>query len=184
LDTGRHDFGYLGLNKTLQRVTVRCEQALASSQTVGLKYAVDGGSFVTATGTIGSGEASKTWTISTNAATVKGTDFELQLLITGSDSGTKIISVTAEATGSEDRLEWVLLLDLSDNNLQQGQATLDGLKALKTNHNDVEFADPWTVLTHTAAETFDVTVEDVILPHSLPGGTPTATVLLRSAGTV
>ena len=184
LDTGRHDFGYLGLQKTLQSVTIRCEQNLASSQTVGLKYAVDGGSFATATGTISSGESSKTWTISTNASTVRGVDFELQLLITGSNSGTKIISVTAEATGSEDRVEWVLQLDLSDNNIQQGQATLDGLKALKTNHAVVKFTDPWTVLGHTAAETFDVTVEDVILPHSLPGGTPKATVLLRSAGTV
>ena len=71
-----------------------------------------------------------------------------------------------------------------DGNQNIGQVTLDGLKALKTNHAVVKFTDPWTVLEHTAAETFDVTVEDVILPHALPGGTPRATVLLRSAGTV
>lgn len=186
LTTGRHDFGYLGLLKTLTKVTVSCEDALAASETVGLAYSVDGGSFTTAAGTMVATNTTKTWTISSSSSTVRGVEFELKLLLKAntSTSSPKVMSVTAEAVGSEDRIEWVLALDLSDNNEQHGQVTLDGLKALKTAHAVVSFTDPWQVLDHTAAETFDVTVEEVNLPMTEPGAYPQAVVRLRGVATV
>ena len=186
LTTGRYDFGYLGLNKTLTKVTVACEEALAASDEVGIAYAVDGGSFTTLAGTMGAGETTKTWTVSTNASTVRGVDFEfnLRILAGSSASSPKVVSVTAEAVGSESRLEWVLRLDTGDWNEQSGQATVDGLKTLKTGHDVVEFVDPWQVLATTADETFDVTVEEAYLPDVKAGSDRVATVRLRTVATV
>ena len=186
LTTGRHDFGYLGLVKTLTKVTVSCEDALATSETVGLAYAVDGGSFTTASGTMVATETTKTWVISSNSATVRGVEFELKLTIKANTTAAspKVMSVTAEAVGSEDRVEWILALDLSDNTEQHGQPILDGLKTLKTNHTVVQFTDPWQVLDHTSAETFDVTVEEVNLPMTQPGAYPQAVIRLRGVATV
>jgi len=186
LTTGRHDFGYLGLLKTLTKVTVSCESALAASETVGLAYSVDGGSFTSATGTMSAGATTKTWTISSSSSTVRGIEFEFKLLLKANTSASspKVMSITAEAVGSEDRIEWILALDLSDNNEQHGQVTLDGLKTLKTNHTVVSLTDPWQVLDHTAAETFDVTVEEVNLPMTQPGAYPQAVIRLRGVATV
>jgi hypothetical protein len=186
LTTGRYDFGYLGLVKTLTKVTVSCEDALATDETVGLAYAVDGGSFTSASGTMVATDTTKTWIISSSSATVRGVEFELKLTVKANTSASspKILSLTAEAVGSEDRLEWVLVLDLSDNNEQHGQVTLDGLKTLKAAHTVVSFTDPWQVLDHTSAESFDVTVEEVNLPQTEPGAYPQAVVRLRAVATV
>ena len=187
LTTGRHDFGYLGLNKILTRVTVTCESALATGETVGLAYSVDGGSYTTASGTMSAGETAKTWTISTSSTTVRGIEFELKLLPTANTSASapKIVAVTAEAIGSESRLEWVMQIDVSDNNEQHGQSIIDGLKTLKTGHQVVSFTDPWNVLDYTAPETFDVTVEECNIPDTrAPGGNPMALIRLRAVETV
>ena len=132
------------------------------------------------------GETTKTWTVSTNASTVRGVDFEfnLRILAGSSASSPKVVSVTAEAVGSESRLEWVLRLDTGDWNEQSGQATVDGLKTLKTGHDVVEFVDPWQVLATTADETFDVTVEEAYLPDVKAGSDRVATVRLRTVATV
>lgn len=186
LTTGRHDFGYLGLNKVLTTVRVTCEAALAAGETVGLAYAVDGGSFATVSGTMVAGETTKQWTVSSSSTTVRGVEFELKLLPKANTtaSSPKIVGVTAEAIGSESRLEWVIQLDVSDNNEQHGQTIVDGLKALKTSHDVIEFSDPWNVLDHTAAETFDVTVEECNLPTAKAGADPMAVVRLRAVETV
>jgi hypothetical protein len=187
VDLGRYDFRYLGLKKNLTTVTVVCETALGSSDSVGLKYAVDGGSFSTATGTMGSGDTTKTWTISSNSSTVRGYDFELQLTMAAgaTTSSPKVVSVTAEAEGSEDRIEWVLSLDLTDNMLNQAQVVMDGLNTLKTNHATVQFSDPWNQPETDAADTYDVDVLDVVLPVAQPeGDTARAIVKLRTSGTV
>lgn len=186
LTTGRHDFGYLGLNKILTVVRVACESALAASETVGLAYAVDGGSFTTASGTMVATEATKAWTISTSSTTVRGVEFELKLLpkANTSASSPKIVTVTAEAIGSESRLEWVLLLDVGDTNEQRGLDTLQGLRTLKTSHDVVSFTDPWQVAASEADETFDVTVEEVNLPDEKAGSEQVAAVRLRAVVTV
>lgn len=186
LTTGRYDFGYLGLNKTLAKVTVTVEDPLATSETVGVEYSVDGATFVALTGTMVATETTKTWIVSNKTTTVRGIDveFKVKLKANTTASSPKVISLTAEAVGSESRLEWILLLDVSDNNEQHGHVTVDGLKALKTSHAVVEFGDPWQVLPHVATETFDVTVEEVNLPDIMPGADPVAVVRLRAVATV
>ncbi|MFC1740186.1 hypothetical protein ACFL0N_01745 [Pseudomonadota bacterium] len=186
LTTGRHDFGYLGLYKILTRITVTCESALAAFESVGVAYSVDGGSFTTLGSSLTTGETAKTWAVSSSSTTARGVEFEIKVLPTaaGGSSSPKIVGVTAEAIGSESRLEWVMQIDVSDNNEQHGQTIVDGLKALKTAHNVVEFSDPWNVLDHTAAETFDVTVEECNIPTENAGGDPMAVVRLRAVETV
>jgi len=185
LDTGRYDFGYLGLNKILTSVTVTTE-GNAGSDTVQVAYSVDGGSFTTLSGSLTGANSRKTWTVSSNATTVKGIDFEFRITTTpaASTSCVKVVQLVAQCIGAESRIEWTIPIDLSDNNRQHGNAVLQGLKALKTTPVVQELTDPWQSLSYDSPETFDVTVEEVRTPMEHPGGERYAVVRLRSVGTV
>jgi len=185
---GRYDFGYLGLDKTLTKITVTLDEVLATGETVYPGYKIDDGTLVHfSTSPMIAGQFTKSWVVSTDSLTARGQWFELYAHLAKTAIGAttpKVTSFTAEAVGSESRLEWILLLDVSDNNEQHGHVTVDGLKALKTAHAVVEFGDPWQVLPHVATEMFDVTVEEVNLPDIMPGADPVAVVRLRAVETV
>ena len=186
LRTGRYDFGYLGLNKILTKVTITAEQPLGAGDVVNLEYSTDGDTFYPIAGSMVTGETSKTWHASTSAETISGVDFEFRIGMTAgtSSSDIKIVSVVAEAIGAESRIEWILAVDVSTNNVQNGQVVLEGLKALKESPTVNEFVDPWQQLDWEPPEQFDVTVEDVSTPFEQPGGKRFAVVKLRATETV
>jgi hypothetical protein len=168
LRTGLFDFGYLGLNKILTRVTATLEEPLTDPDAVTLGYAVDGGSFTDLSPAMDNADGNNlTWPVSTNASTIRGVEFELRVKIDGASSARtpKIVALDAEAMGAEDRLEWTLVVDVASSSTQTGTAVLDSLHTLKTTHNVVQFQDPWLNRAHQGTDDFDVQVIDVTLPR-------------------
>jgi len=186
LSTGRYHHGYLGLNKALTKVTVNTETALGSGDSIGLEYSLDGGSYVAVSGTMGSGETSHTWIVSSSSSTVRGVEVEYKLKVTSGSSATspKVVSLTSESVGSEDRLEWVMAVDVGESQVQDGRTVLAALNSLKTDHDVVEFTDPWQKADTDSPDTFDVTVEEVQLPAEQDDGLPVAVVRVRAVSTV
>lgn len=186
LRTGRYDFGYLGMQKILTKLTVTVEEPLGAGDSVNIAYSTDGATFTGLSGSMVEGEASKTWLTSTSATTITGVDFEFRLSLTAGDEDQtpKIVSLVTEAVGAESRLEWIVPIDVSTNNLQDGQSILEGLKALKDTPQVVELVDPWQQLPFEAPEQFDVTVEDLSTPFEQPGGKRYAVAKLRAVETI
>ena len=174
--TGRFDFGYPGIPKILQEVTVVTEPLADANMTVALDFSWDGSNFQSAIGSHSGLEAfSKTWTISDNSTSYAGHDFELKLFLNTTGNSSPIIrSVTAVATSAAKRPEWILELDASDltgavaGNVNPSYLTLSDLKTLATNNTIVQFSDPWFTRDVDGDETIDVVVEDVILPDVNP----------------
>jgi len=187
LDTGRYDFGYLGLPKTLTKVTVALAEPLVSGQKVVAAYSVDGASFVTigADTDMGVGESRHMWVVSDSSnGTVRGQDFEFRLSVTATSSASpKVVALTVEAVGSDDRIEWLLRPDVGWSNVANPDVTLAALRKLKTDHAVVSFSDPWQVSPSAAAETFDVVVREAYLPAT-DGGEAAAVVRLWAVGTL
>jgi hypothetical protein len=95
-----------------------------------------------------------------------------------------VIQIVAEAIGAESRIEWVLPIDVSTNNMQNGNVVLDAVKTMKAAGSVIELSDPWQQLEHEAAETFDVTIEELSTPMEQGGGKRYAVARLRASATV
>ena len=187
LDTGRFDFGYYGLPKTLTRLTVTLDSPLVSGQKVQLAYSVDGAAFVDvgADTDMAAGETRHMWTVSDSThGTVRGQDFELRIKVTATASASpKVVGVTAEAIGSDDRIEWLLRPDVGWSNVNTPDVTLAALVALKKDAAVVKFSDPWLVAATDSADTFDVVVLEAYLPPT-DGGEAAGTLRLGLVGTL
>lgn len=186
LHSGRFDFGYLGLQKAMTKVTVVCEDALETNDAISVAVAVEGGSFTSLSGSMGSGDVKKTWPVSTSSTTFAGVTFEIRVTMTAGavTQNPKIISIDAEAIGVESRLEWTMAIDVTDGNTQHGQTIIDTLETLRTNKLVVAFSNPFDDLETTAAVSYDATVEDLTMPVSNPGSDDYAIVRVRATQTV
>lgn len=185
LDTGRYDYGYLGLQKIFTRAILETESD-AGDDTVQLAISVDGGSFTTLSGSLTGSNSVKEWSLSDSTTTRSGYSAEFRIITTpnASSSCVKVVQLVSEAIGVESRIRWLFAVDVSDNNMQNGQVILDSLKALKTSPSVVSFTDPWQSTEYEDPDSFDVTVEEVSTPVAMPGGNLYAVVELRSVDTV
>ncbi len=186
LDSGRFDFGYKGLRKMMTKVTIVCETALVASDVVNVAVAVDGGSFTNLSGSMSSGDVTKTFVVATTSTNFEGFSFEIRVRITAGSTAAspKIISIDSEAIGVESRLEWVMAVDVSDNNEQNGQVVLTGLETLRTAKAPVTFTNPWDDDVYATADTHTVTVEEVTFPQENAGGDDYVVVRVRATQTV
>lgn len=188
LDSGIHDFQYPGLDKTLLDVTVETDP-LPANTSVQVAISVDGGSFTTLSGTHNTDNATSfTFTASSSSTTVRGKTFEIRLILSTTDKTTTptVRGVSARATGSAHRIEWVLEVDAGDVGEQSSSALIDALETLVTNRDVVSFVDPWQNPDHEAGDTYDVTVEEVVVPeeYTEESGEVSATVRLRAVSLV
>ncbi len=173
LDSGRFDFGYKGLRKMMTKVTVVAESVFAASDTLTVNVAVDGGTFTALSGSMTSGDTTKTFVVATTSTNFEGFSFEIRLTLTAgaSSQNPKIISVDSEAIGVESRLEWIMAVDVTDGNHQQGQTVLTGLGTLRTNKAPVLFTNPFdNADQYASADSHTVTIEDVTSPQENAGG--------------
>lgn len=168
IDLGKIDFDYPGLAKILLDITVVTDP-LPANTTIQTAVSVDGGSFTNI------GAASSTdnqtkhkWTVSTNASTVTGVEFELRLLLasTSTSASPTVREVSARATGADHVLEVVMELDVSQDIGRQGRQTLiSGLNTLGEAGDVVSFTDNFQVEEGATGTAYDVTVEEVITPE-------------------
>lgn len=184
LEHGSIDFQYPGMDKILLDVTVDTDPLPAGTQ-VTVAVAADEGTFTTLSGTHSTdGETTHTFVASTNSATISGKTFRIRVMpdTTDFDETPTVRRVSARATGAAHRLEWVLQIDAGDVGSQDSASLIDALNTLAASGTVVQFSDPWQNPDHESADTFDVTVEEVITPESKDdeSGQPTATVRLRA----
>lgn len=167
VSTGIHDYGYLGLPKMIHTVTVNTESVLVSSDKVEVGYSVDGGSTTYLANDFATGKASHQWTVSTNSASVIGTEIEwhLRLTTTSTSVAAKVVSLASDASGAKSRIEFIVLADLGQSSVVDGGIVLTALNALKTSHSTVQWSDPFQVREHESPETFDVRVLEVVGPE-------------------
>ena len=186
LDSGRFDFGYKGLQKMMTKVTVVCETALVSGDGISVAVAVDGGAFTTLSGSMSSGDVTKTFIVATTSTNFSGFSFEIRVLVTaGSTAATpKIISIDSEAIGVESRLEWIMAVDVTDREQVVGQTVLTGLETLRTAKAPITFTNPFDDDVYAAAEGHTVTVEEVTFPQENDGGDDYVVVRVRATQTV
>ncbi len=186
LDSGRYDFAYKGLRKMMTKVTVVCETALVSSDAITVSVAVDGGSFTALSGSMSSGDVTKTFIVATTSTNFEGFSFEIRVLVTaGSTAATpKIISIDSEAIGVESRLEWIMAVDVTDRELVVGQTVLAGLETLRTAKAPVAFTNPFDDDVYATADSHTVTIEEVTFPQENAGGDDYVVVRVRATQTV
>ncbi len=186
LDSGRFDFGYKGLRKMMTKVTVVCESALAASDSITVSVAVDGGSFTALSGSMGSGDVTKTFIVATTSTNFEGFSFEIRLTSSpGATSSTPtIISVDSEAIGVESRLEWVMAVDVTDREQVVGQTVLTGLETLRTAKAPIAFTNPFDDDVYATADSHTVTIEEVTFPQENAGGDDYVVVRVRATQTV
>ena len=186
LDSGRFDFGYKGLRKMMTKVTIVCEAALVSGDAISVSVAVDGGSFTALSGSMSSGEVTETFAVATTSTNFEGFSFEIRVLVTAGSTAAspKIISIDSEAIGVESRLEWIMAVDVTDNNRQQGQTVLTGLETLRTAKAPVAFTNPFDDDVYATADSHTVTIEDVTFPQENAGGDDYVVVRVRATQTV
>ena len=155
LDSGRYDFGYPGILKALMTVTVVTEP-LPAATSVSLAYSADGGSFTTLASTTEvdrvhdlDSATSFTWTVSTAAAPVTGTDFELRLILatTNTANTPTIRSVTARAVGVERIRTHTIEVDTLTRNFAEGATegseVLANLKTINEYNGLVKLEHAW-----------------------------------------
>ena len=192
LNTGRFDFGYLGIDKTLLTVTVVTDP-LAAGTSVTLKYSVNGGAFTSVTGTHETDNAtSYTWTVSSSSASVSGEDFELQLaLATTVTTATPVVrSVTARATGAVKQRSWILELDGgtfgagSDGESPRSSDSLADFRTWAQTAGVVKFTNVWDVEAWDSGTDYEVIVEAAELVEAEAEEEPVIQVQLREAGYV
>ncbi len=186
LDSGRYDFGYKGLRKMMTKVTVVCETALVASDAITVAVAVDGGTFTALSGSMSSGDVTKTFIVATTSTNFEGFSFEIRVLVTAGSSAAspKIISIDSEAIGVESRLEWIMAVDVTDNNKQVGQTVLTGLETLRTNKAPITFNNPFDDDEYATADSHTATLEDVTFPQENAGGDDYVVVRVRATQTV
>ncbi len=186
LDSGRFDFGYKGLRKMMTKVTIVCETALPTGAVVNVAVAVDGGSFTTLAGTLAATEVTETFIVATTSTNFEGFSFEIRVVMSAGATANvpKIISIDAEAIGVESRLEWIMAVDVTDNNKQQGQTVLTGLETLRTAKAPVAFTNPFDDDVYATADSHTVTIEEVTFPQENAGGDDYVVVRVRATQTV
>lgn len=161
------DFDYPGTPKTLLDVTVITDP-LPAGTSVSAKVSVDGDTYVALSGTHSTtGDTKHTFAASTSTTSLVGDIFQIRLELDTTDTAeTPVLrQVSARATGAAHTLEWVLAVDTGAVGSQAPHAILDDLRALVENRAVVSFVDPWQNRTEDGGDTFDVTVEDLILPE-------------------
>lgn len=103
ITTGRHDFGYKGIDKCFLDISIVTDP-LPANTSVTAKYSVEGATLVALTGTHDTDNAtSYTWTISSPTTAVVGQDIEFQFVLasTSSTATPTVRSFTARAIGAE-----------------------------------------------------------------------------------
>jgi hypothetical protein len=186
LSTGLHDYGYLGLEKLVHTVTVATEDVLAATDKVEVGYSVDGGSITYLANDFAAATASHLWTVSTNSASVIGTEIEwhLRQTTTAESVCAKVVSLSSDVSGAKSRIEFTVAVDLGESSTTNGDTVLTALKTLKTTHAVVQWTDPFQVDQYTAEETYDVRVMDVSTPEYAPSGFTSAIVRFQTVGVV
>lgn len=160
LSSGRHDMEYPGLRKRLLDVTVVTDP-LPANTSVGMTVIVDGAAAVTLTGTHSTDTARRyTWSAASSSADIVGYQLELRptLATTDSDDAPVVRELIATAAAAAHRLEWVMLIDCSGLSWEE----IDNLNALAG--SIVTFTDPFQNRETDTADSFVVTVQDVITP--------------------
>ena len=186
IDSGRFDFGYKGLRKIMTKVTVVAESAFAASDTLTVNVAVDGGTFTALSGSMTSGDTTKTFIVATTSTNFQGFTFEIRLTITAGATSQepKIISIDSEAIGVESRLEWIMAVDVTDREQVVGQTVLTGLETLRTAKAPIAFTNPFDDDVYAAADSHTVTIEEVTFPQENAGGDDYVVVRVRATQTV
>ena len=189
LSTGLHDYRYLGLPKLIHTVTINTESVLAASDKVEVGYSLDGGSITYLANDFAAATASHQWTVSTNSASVKGTEIEwhIKQTTTSTSVAAKVVSLASDVSGAKSRIEFLVAVDLGQSTVNDGSLVATALAAFKTSHAVVKWSDPFDVEEHDDDETFDVRVLDVRL-QEIEGGEgpkhPWAFVRMQTVGVV
>ena len=192
LETGRFDFGYLGVDKTLLTVTAVTDP-LEAGVSVTLKYSVNGGAFTEVTGTHDTdGATSYTWTVSSSSASVTGEEFEFQLALatTGSGKTPVVRSLTARATGAAKQRSWVLELDGgtfaagSDGVSPRSADSLTDFRVWAERSGVVKFTNVWDAEEWDSGTDYEVIVEAAELVEAEAEEDPVIQVRLREVGYV
>ena len=197
LDSGRFDFGYMGVDKVLLDVKVVTDP-LPAGASVLLRYSVEGGAFTAVSGTHNTtGATAYTWTVSSSAASVVGSDFELRLVLgnggTGAATATtspSIRSVTARAIAAEKQRSWVLELDAGSfvsgrgGYADRSADALASFRAWAEAQGVVKFSNPWDGEEWDSSTDYEVVVEQALLVPADPEGEPFLQVQLREAAYV
>ena len=167
--SGRFDFGYQGIDKTLLDVTVVTEP-LTAGTSLACAVSVEGGTATTLTGTFDEdGDTSYTWVASTPDDPLVGRDFEIHLTpkTTAAANTPTIRSITARAIGAERQRVWGLELDAgtwlasSEGAAPRSSQILADLKAVGEYKGLVLFSNPWDVEEHEPPVEYTVTVVDL-----------------------
>jgi hypothetical protein len=176
LDSGRWDFGYKGILKTLLDVRVQTAP-LPANTAVTMSVSADGDTFTSLSGTHNTaGATTYRWAASSYTSSLTGYGFELRigLSTTASASTPTVRSITARAISANKRRVWQLLLDPST--FVGGQAgaaprsadTLTDLRAVATTAGVALFTNPWDGEAWDTPSTHSVTVGDVMLTRAEP----------------
>ena len=164
LATGRHDFDYHGLQKRLIEVAAITDP-LAAGTSVEMGVSVDGGAVQALTGAHdGDGSRRFSW-----AADLVGYEFELEVTgaTTDDDESPIIRGLAASVTGAAHRVEWVLGVDCSD----MSHKMIDDLQSLVAG-SVITFTDPWQNRESDPPDTFQVVVQELLMPEIRDGDTP------------
>ena len=189
LESGRFDFGYLGITKILLQVRIVTDP-LPANTAITLKQAANGGTFTTVTGTHDTdGATSYTWTVSNSTASVTGEDFELQfgLSSTVKTSTPTIRSVTTRVIAAQKQREWFVSIDAGtritgeEGRSPRSANVLADMRTLAEISEIVKFTNPWDGEEHTAPVDYDVVVEQVQLVEAEPDGEPEVRFKLRES---
>ena len=176
--SGRFDFDFPGLQKTLYRVTAVTDP-LAAGCSLTLSISTDGATAVTVPETYDTDDdTSYTWTVSDSDAQVTGYDFELVLGMasTSSASTPTVRELFTEAGPAQKRRGFELDLDVTSAQTVRGAAgpalLSQLIEAAEYSGGIVRLYDPWGSGDYEAADEYDVMVE------VLAGGGDTASVRL------
>lgn len=170
IDSGRFDFGFPGITKSLLEVTVITEP-LAASTYVQLQHSADGGTFVTEDDLHETeGDTKFTWTVSDDLTTVAGDDFELKLCLSGTASATPVIrQVVARAVGLQRQRVWRLEVDsLTVQGAGGGTDfrsadVVGALTSILESNRIVKFTNPWEGEQWDTPREFNVFIQAAII---------------------
>lgn len=169
IDLGKHDWDYPGLPKILLDITVITDP-LPANTSIQAAVAVDGGAFTNiGAASTTDGETKHEWTVSSSAgSTLSGNEFELRLILasTSTSATPTVREVSARAKASAHIVEIVMAVDCADVGEQASYQLIDGLNLLAAPAAPevVAFTDPFQQRESDAADSFDVTVQEVITP--------------------
>jgi len=189
--SGRYDFGYLGVTKTLLDVRVVTEP-LPSGTTITLSVSANGGAFQSISGTFtGDGSTTRyTWPISTYDSSITGEDFEIRLDMQSTSSSVTptVRSITTRATGAERQRMWILETDAGTRRTSAGgwmdpaKEKLSDGRAVMEKQGVVRFTNPWDRGEYEDDDLYDVVIEQMILVPPDDEGDPIIQWQLRERG--